>query len=917
VSPELGLEAQTGSQPSIASIQHEVFVGQPGKIVLILCEENHASLEVQRNCKLAIETLMGTGIRAALLAEGTTPKRIDLSKVFAAGAPSFRLAVAEAWFELGWLSGVEMAALQDPTFPLFGVEEPDSLERIAHRQALNSEYWAWRDLCNTLNSLLKGLSDQISLDCTERGAQRLKFPQEAGQQFPQIATALERAQQVEAAFEQPVEDALPLEEAVDILQREISRGKSIREALATLQWDFPGARATFSTRFARWETALDALYATIIETAQRAGLDVALAQQRRQTYQQRRAEANAARSARHGPMIANAQQALNSVAFEVGILKIGAGHIAQLKELLRGQGISYLVITPEPPGLRFLTTPWRELNWFSRNQRGEKTPLESWLGVFGNELTLANPKKQDTLATDIALAEAISRALRGEPVDVPSGLKGLEVRRLPNRVEIRVEGLSGRWLYFQFPPTLRELTPIASKELAGHLFEALEAGTRLMRRADGFFSPVVRIYLEPLERGFGGGAFISFRPEEGILFTQIVPFKSAPDVTASISEIVELYKKAIAKPLSGPDKLELTKESIRNRQPSILFAPLAILDPIVRALNPILRDLGLPEDQIIPIALPLAPLPGKSISPLREVDFTVLAMLARLAGVEEYERRLIFVKSGLEADSDRIKVGRWERLLNTTLENIHLWAPTSKHIAVFTVPTAGTEEEWAKNPFAKYLTKRWIERGPIKTDKEALKLYQDEILPSIKRAIEALDLSGENVIEPLTIDDFFQKLGEKTGSAPDATITITLVAHRKEDQGPVIHFKEQPDVPLKEVLDELKRLQDEGKLPGPTKLEFNVLVCSIGKEGADGFLKRLRARLVLATTGEIDLATGSELLARLARKMREEGKALYQAHFEAQEEVLIEILEKRIPEGVRSLEMPWHISKKSGSSTNL
>jgi hypothetical protein len=903
----LGVDSESGasarlsspSPDSVASIHHEIFIGQPDKPVLILCEEKHDSLEVQRNCQLAIEALTDAGIQAVLLAEGTRPGEVPLSVIFTLGVPGFRLAVAEAQFKLGWLSGIEMAALQDPSLPLFGVEEPDSPERRAHREALIDEYWAWHYFCKELDSLLGKLSDQLSLNCEEQGAQWLQLPQELEPQFPQIATALERAQRAEAALEQPVAGALPLEEAVATLQQEIDRGKPIREALITLQRDFSGARTTFSARFAEWGDALDSLYDAIIETAQQAGLDVSRAEELRETYRQRSAEAETALSTRHGPMISNAEQALYSVAFEVGILKIGAGHTAQLKELLREQGISYLVVTPNPSSLRLFTTPQRESNWYQRIRRGEKMPLESWLGLsYAQPLILADPDKRKALATDIALVRAIYRALRGETPGVPAGLliKSFQARSIPEGVEITVEGISGRRLLLQFPSDF-ELTATAAEQLVRHLIETLEGQTWLIRRDDGFFSPATHLYLELLEEGFRGGAFITYLPEEDILFTRAVTFE--PPV--SIEGMVNSYKEMMEESLHD---LALNPERVRNRQPTDLFAPLTILDPIVETLDAVLEDLGLPEDQIIPIALRLAPLGEQNVSSLREVNFTLLATLARLAGVEGYERRLIFVKSGLEADSDWIRVGGWERLLANLLQNIHRWAPTVKHIAVVTVPTTDDKGEWESNPYADYLRRLgWT-----------FPRYRDNVLPYVQRALNEIGL--ENVVEPLTQDDFFTQLEEKLQDVRDATITITLVAHRREGQPPVIHFKGERDVPLENVLEDLKRLQEEGRIPGSAKLEFNVLVCSIGKEGAEGFLKQLGARLVIASPYAIGLATNSVLLARLARKVREEDQPLYQAHFEAQEEILSEILEKSPAEldaeGIRSLEMPGPMARKTG-----
>lgn len=887
-------QLSTSTERSVASIQHEVFVGNAAKPVLIVCEENHASLEVQRNCQLAIEELKTAGIRPVLLAEGTSPTWIELSEIFNVGSPSFRLAATEAWFELGWLSGIEMAALQGSSLPLFGVEDLNL--KAEHEEELSREIRAWYDLCKELDSLLQEFPGEISLDCADRSAQGFHFPQNLESEFPQIHSALERARQAEAAFEQPVGGALPLQEATRILQQKLNQGTSVREALAELQQDFSGARLTFSTRYAEWGESLDGLYDTIINSARQAGLDVSKAEELHRTYHRRQAEADTAGNERHGPIVANAQQALTSEGSKVGILAIGAAHTAHLKEVLRDQAISYLVVTPDPLGLRLFTTPRRERESFQRNSRENPppTPLESWLrGAIKPELILADPEKQEALATDIALVRGIHRALRGEIVDVPAGLliKDFSARSIPEGMEISVEAVSGRQLRLQFPSGFK-LTEVTAKQLIRHLMEALDARNWLKPR-DHFFSPATHIYFEPMDGGFRGGAFISYMLDGDTLSMKTVQF----EIPRSIDEMIGAYRDTLRRSLGI---LAANPNKVRNRQPADLFAPLTILDPVVAVFKDALDELGVPEGQIVPIVLRLAPVEGQNVSSLREVDFTLLATLARLSGVEGYERRLLFVNSGLEPDSDWIRVGGWERPLPTVLANVHRWASTAKHIAVFTIPT--TAKEWEGNPYAEYLEAAgW-------THEE----YVQDILPYVRNAIEAIGL--ENVVEPLTQGELFAQLEAKLQDARDAAITLTLVAHRQEGQEPVIHFKKEGNVPLKDVLEGLMRLQKEGKIPGSAQLEFNVLVCSIGREGAEGFLKQLGARLVLGSPHAIGLATNSVLLARLASKMKEEGKPLYQAHFEAQEEILREVLTKSLDEldqqGIHSLDMPGPMARK-------
>jgi hypothetical protein len=849
----------SGYQPpplpsKIASVQHPIFVGDPEKPVLVVIEESHAGLAVQSNCTMAIEALLATSVSHVLLVEGTAPERVDLSSMFGAGEELYRMAAAEAWFELGWLTGVEIAALRHPSVPLYGVENPQGPERLAHLEARRAYEKAFDDVLGHVNKLYTLLV---------KGG-RVPAP---------VEQALKKRDQAYDALVQPPAGALPLELLTETLGRGQAQGLPVHQTLKELQQRFSGAETTFSELRVRYEEAHEDLFIAIIEAAESQGLlDVSSARQSLEKLRQARSNKESAQGARDRLMITNATKILANLRASIGILVVGVGHTLQLTADLQRVGISYVVVTPNALEQEIAE---REMEWFERHLSKEPSPIEKWLGKgYKPELYLATPQGRKTFATGVALLELLNRALHGEPVSVPAHtlIRTVTVTPLPEKVSLYIQGLSGNSLHLTFPTAL-ELTKMTAKEVALHLLEALEAIDLLRPREDGFFTPAVHLYLEP--DGRRGGAFVSY-VSGSTLSTEIVPF----DLPSPAVDMLKAYEDVVAAPPPG-----ITREEIVQGQPQSLLRPVFILQPVIATLNRVLDELRIPKNQIVPVALRMARISGEAY--LRDINFTELLGFVRKAGLSGFERRLMLVKSALEHDSELIKIGSPERPLSSTLKNVHAWGATAKHVAVFTIPTS--EEEWTDNDFAQHL-------GEDKRE-----WYKRTVLPVVEEAINAI--GKENVLEPQNLNELLVGLKKVLADATDATVTLTFVGHKVAGrEGLVLHFKGRgSEAPLNQVVQEIRLMQERGSIPKSAQLEFNVIVCSAEAEAAETFVKQLGARLVLASPHALGVIMNLKLLTLQARKLRQ-GIPGYQAHLEAMEELIQNILDGRLEPP--SLEMP-------------
>lgn len=870
VGPESPAEAV--EVPTVALIQHEVFVGEPDKPVLFVIEEDHASLAVQQDVASAIQLIAAVLPEAVLLIEGSEPKGLDFAARAAEIAdPMWMVVTAEAWFELGWLSGAELAGLRLPELAVWGVEHPSGAERTAHWEALQQQPNVW-DKAFTLYEKLRQVWDLEALlvalwlveegVLTEEGVRELVAPWD-WDAFVASLMLIEAAE----ALEEPLVDGLHLEEAMGQVSDRMERVRSAYQALADLRDELDPVADSYSARWEEWQTVRQRFFKALVTAAVEYDL---LDREEKEDllcrFDQAQDELSATAARRHGNIIENSANALDQEDSDGGILVIGAGHTSELTAALRNEGISHVVVTPVSLATR---TPAREKARFEelhdRWWEGKPVdPVTEWLtqGAFNPPLTLSDPRSLEAFSAMSLLLETAHSALRDRPVPaVPAGdvVEQVKVVRTPQSFEISVVGRSGRsfiWeLRHDFP-----LTAPAARELVKHVFEALEAGELVMPRADGFFSPAVHLYLEP--DGVHGGAFVSYMPDSSTLVTRVASL----ELPAPASALLEEHQHLLRVP------------SIEHLDD--LLRPIKVLRPVVDSLNRTLDELGIPHDQLVPVVLRWGRISDEAR--LRDINFTLLAEVARQLGIEGFERPLLFVKPGMERDSEHIKVGSPERLLASTLANVHAWAATQKHIAVFTIPTEGSEEEWANNPFAQYLVQY------MGVD---LEWYDSNILrPYVEVAIYAI--GPENVLQPRNLDQFMEQLEAALADVPDATVTLSLVAHKVEERpGLWVHFRDsESEVPFYRVVSEIRLLQEQGRIPASANLEFNVIVCSAEEGAVPQFIKQLDARLVLASPHEIGVATNMRLLAMEATRLGQ-GMPAYQAYLEAVEALVREFLQ--------------------------
>jgi len=828
-----------------ALIQH-LFVGNPDMPILFVIEENHADLAVQWQVACAIEMIAMTlkWEQPILLIEGSDPRQLSLlSEQVLRAEPRWRIAVAEAWFELGWLSGAELAAIRLPNLPVWGVEEAFGPERLSHWEALQAQEdaWArmiplWKQLCYLdLNVFIATL---------------------------EVVACIE-------SCEEPLVEGLPLKEMVEGLSERLAAGEALRDVLNKLKFTPPSD--SYAKRNDELEIAKQNLLKAVVSAASANNmLDQNEAEKLLRLYE----VAHVATEIRHQVLINNISKILREGKTMVGILVIGVGHTSRLTEELGQQGFSYIVITPTAiTG----TTPAREASRFDqileRQHRGDKhlDPMTRWLArdMFKPSLILTNPASAESFSVSCGLLQMAERALRGEQVSgwaKGAVIEAIEVVRTPQLIRISVVGKSGRSFVWELPYNF-VLTESAARELIKHTLQALEADKLLEKREDGFFTPSVHVYLEP--DGMHGGAFLSHKPNKSTLVVKAVPL----NLPRSAEELLQEYRKAIQE-YEEAVRQGLPQSERRARFLAVLQV-LDVLQPVVTLLNPLLDDLKIPKDQIVPVVLSMARISTEVA--LREINFTQLAVIARLVQKPNFDRRLLFVKCGLEPG---VQVGSPERWLVSTLSNVHAWAPTQKHIAVIVVPTEGTEEEWNSNPFAQYLARWGVTLGD----------YRTYILPAVQEAIQAI--GSDNVMQPSNFDEFLTQLEESLKNIDNATVTLTFVGHRVADkEGFYIHFKANgSEEPLDVVISKIQQLQEQGKIPGTIHLEFNLIICSAEKEAVPELLMGLPARLVLSSPHEVGLVTNMKLLAEEANRLRK-GKLLYEAYLEAMEALVRTILE--------------------------
>ncbi len=860
--PAVSVEVEETDGTIQALIQPEMSIGEADDPVFFIIEENHASLAVQQEVGRAIQIVARVIPDVVVLIEGTAPGELDLSPPeLDVVSQEWKLATAEAWFELGWLSGVEMASLTDPELTVWGAEVPGSQARVDHREALNQR----GDAQNESFSLFERWRDDTPGYGTEHD-----------EELFEAATSLVAAL---VASEAPLTEGMPLDEAMRRVSDHLLTDRTLHRALSRLAEEHEPATDTHVARTATEREAWRRFFEASVRAAEGQGLvETAEAEELLERYWNAHEREEDARARRHRDILESSLQALREAGSNVGALVIGAGHTSELTTYLRDRGITHVVITPVSLSA---VTPTREIARFEelldRWEEGNPAePISEWLtqSGFKASVTLADERSLETFSAVCLLLEAADRALRGESVvDIAAGhvIDRVEFERTAEAVVIKVFGTGQRSLVWELPHDFR-LTESAAAELVKHTLESTEAGSLLKpREEDGFFSPAAHIYLEP--DGIHGGAFVSHMPDAETLVTQAVPLT----LPASAQEVVWEHGQELQAP---------SREHLDD-----LLAPAAILRPVAELLNRTLDDLGIPDDAVTPVVLRMGRVSDEEI--IRDINFTVLAEIARRADIEGFRRRLMFVKCGLEQDSERILVGNPERLLASALANAHAWGKTQRHVAVFTIPTEGTQSEWRANPYARYLEEQLRKQYGF-SPAEARAWYEDHMLPHVEAAMR--QIGDDNILQPETLEELVEQLEGALHDVGDAAVSITLVGHRLEGEpGTWVHFRgEESGKPLEAVVSEIRTLQDRGVIPASAKLDFNVLVCSAEEEAAPRFIKDLRARLVLASPREIGVATNMKLLRHQAAGLAE-GLPTYLAYFRAVESVVEAFFTDEVP----------------------
>jgi len=344
--------------------------------------------------------------------------------------------------------------------------------------------------------------------------------------------------------------------------------------------------------------------------------------------------------------------------------------------------------------------------------------------------------------------------------------------------------------------------------------------------------------------------------------------------------------------LLAPFQVGTVDVSFVRRHPETLLDARVILDPITRALNVALEELGIAPEEVVRVAV------RTSSQELRELPWDTLAILAREMGIEGYERPLLFVKSALADDYEHIRSEHTEQVLAIPLRHIASWGPPGKHLVVMTIPR--NEEEWTvgKNLFAQYLIndKGWT-----------WEKYQKEELPYIEQFVETVLSGGGEVIEPSTLGEFIEGLRSCLEGVEEGVVTITLVSHRvNKATEPMIHFKgAESAVPVSTVVQAIQSLKLAELIPS-VDLRFNFIVCQ-GQEAAPLLVSELDSPAVLTSPRPLSVSTSMVFMCKLFSELQS-GLAWWEAYYRAKEWFIDAVLNSS-PEdlsrmGIRSSEVP-------------
>jgi len=849
--PAVSAEGATVTQfEECGSIQHEIFLGEPDMPVVFVVEENHANLAVQAEVARIIERLFQAGLQFLVLVEGSPPAPLGLHELVDIADPTVVNAVTAAWFEEGWLSGVEVAALSSGgSLPVVGLEPPDSAERIAHREAMDLA-----DLYKGIVAHLVGL---------------LKFSWEVQGSLPtDVAEAWKAVEEAKQALSLGGGNGERFNILLETIAAGVKQGIDPYRIIARLRDVVTPSKVNHSQLYDAYESALVAYFNVVIEAASREEVPLATElKEWTQVWTQYKRDESEARNRRDEAMVKRLLQELSSHGYRTGLLVVGAGHTANLIRILEERGISYVIITPRSLGA---PTPRREVEWNYRLLAPEdpgQLPMPWFLeGVFKPQMLLSLPEGREAFATALSLSEGLRKALAGGQPLSAGAIQRNEVSTVGNSVKVEYESESGRVLEITLPRDF-PLTETAITQLNKHLLEIGYADEYLQQ------FPAVHVYLEP--DGRSGGAFITWATQGRVHVTGV-----RFDLGGyTMEELLE------------PFQVGTVDVSFVRRHPETLLNARVILDPIARALNVALEELGIAPEEVVRVAV------RTSSQELREFPWDTLAILAREMGVERYERPLLFLKSALADDYEHISSEDKEQVLAITLRHIASWGPLGKHLVVMTIPR--NEEEWAEeNPFAQYLIndKGWT-----------WEKYQEEELPYIEQFVETVLSSGGEVIEPSTLGEFIEGLRSHLEGVEQGVLTITLVSHRKDEATePMVHFKgAESAVPVSTVVQAIQYLKLAELIPS-VDLRFNFIVCQ-GQEAVPLLVSELDSPAVLTSPRPLDVSTSMVFMKRLFSELQS-GLAWWEAYYRAKEWFIDAVLNSSPEElsdtGIRTFEVP-------------
>jgi hypothetical protein len=856
---------------NVGYILQPPYIGDEQGPVLFVVEENHAALRVQTDVQHILESLAAILDVHTVLVEGTCPSDdrgamwpIDYTLLFDSGPPEYRSAVASAWFECGLLSGIEMAQLcsEPQQFRIYGVEDAEA--RDAHDVELSVEGFVGSWLRSGLDLLL------ADLNAPDMTVSKLLYQPDVETYLSELPMVLDAVVRWEAANTAVnLEDGLPLDVALTEMQTRVRGGAAMQDALRALEGLCGATQSPISASIQEQADARGGVYNAVVEEARAAGMDTEVEESLLDAWRESVSLEDAALDARHPWMIANALAAIEDSRADAGVLVVGAGHTALLETALQDRNITHLVVTPA--SLTDLTAYAQESGWYSRNRDLETgwihTPLAGWLLGYKPGLVTASPRHREALSLSIALMQIADAVMLGNSVSadtaaIESVTVEVEAPDDTGYAAIVATGPKGRRLRLEVPGPLRDgplgLAPEDAKQMSLLIHDLLAPGAEV-----GAGDPLragaeaaIRLY----EGGSGVTAAIGFRRSEDEQVVRLVP-PTRPDLhlrdlSREYEEVIGTREGFFEAVVSPEVRLE------RNGE---------LVSTLLRHMAECGAALGGFGGEAFPVVLQF----DDSVAKMRNTNFNLIWKILQAGSWSSISANVLFVQSAFQ--EDRLT----ETPLGKTLCNLHAYGPSDREIAVILAPSPDiTLNDWESHFFAQTLVEQWA-----CPQVEARRLYLQEYGPSIRQMVDRV--GKENALFPTDARDMQGRLAELLEDTPTASITITLLTHTDNDGSLCIAFPDGPEA-LDAFLYGIDDLQDSGVLPSATSLEFNVLACEYGIEGAEYTLGMLGSRLVLATPYSVGLLEASRFHDCVAARMQE-GLPLHEAYLGAIQEIVDQV----------------------------